>query len=46
MEFVRVLRTVFKWAATKVGGAVLTVMLFGLAALAGYGTWVKGWFSK
>jgi len=46
MEFVRVLRTVFKWAATKIGGAVLTAFLLGAAALAGYGTWVKGWFAK
>lgn len=46
MEFVRDARTTFKWAATKVGGAVLTVILLGCAGLAGYGTWVKGWFTK
>lgn len=46
MEFVRGARTIFRLAATKVGGVVLTVIMFGAAALAGYGTWVKGWFVK
>jgi len=46
MEFVRAARVVFRWSATKIGGAVITAAMLGLAGLAGYGAWLKGWLSK
>ena len=46
MEFVRAARVAFRWSATKVGGSIITAAMLGLAALAGYGAWIKGWFVK
>ncbi len=46
MEFVRAARVVFWWSATKVGGAIITAAMLGIAALAGYGAWLKGWVVK
>ena len=46
MEFVRDARVAFRFAAGKVGGTILSLILLALAALAGYGAFLKGWIGK
>lgn len=42
-EFLRVMRAAYRSAGTRIGSTILTLILTGGAALAGYGAWVKGW---
>lgn len=42
-EFMRGLRKAYRAAGTRIGAAILTLVLTAAAALAGYGAWLKGW---